>query len=543
MTELNSNLLITDEFFESDFDSSLNGTNAKGTYHPMQFVVRLREDIHDALKKDDRSMERIQAFSTFMHENIHWWQHVGSHLGFLTSLSYPALAHTAHRDLTTMIKRNEKFKSIIQFDKQSFLKTGKQDNPEVNSILNYYYDILYAKAFILDNKNIHKIASDERFFLHMGHCFHILWSSSIHTLATSIDLDYNFLPDINKWPPNFKKLEQDKAAGFDIESGMSISSLGTKAIYEGQARFNQLQYLTIASKNKYLYKDFQDIGMLNGIYVEAFNLFLQITQIDRPDNFNNSVIGLFLLVCDIAINPSDGFPFDIHHYETFIISNDPGIRFTMLCQVINKQKAKWITAIKKYSRSEYIKFSEELCNEIVCLPPLYGSAIVAQWAEENESVKELLDEESQMKFKPENMEVRLFASKYIRFQQDKIKYPSIFCWTGKSMTNEASKEINLKLVEKIFKKHQALFIDDTEGVIKPIIFENCSQEDIEATFNLFYAYNTTHDMIMKWIKEKGDFTYDYQWLTTKHSDEEMKNWIRNNFKKVFSIYPEDLIVI
>lgn len=396
------------------------------------------------------SFEKIQAFSTFMHENIHWWQHVGSHLGFLTSLSYPALAHSAHKDLNTLVKRNEKFKSIVEYDRFYYRNTGNHDNQEVNRILNNYHDIFYAKFFILDNKNIYKIVNDKRFFLHMGHCFHILWSSSINTLAASIDREYRFLPKINEWHGKFQELERNSAPGFHIDSSMGISSLGTKAIFEGQARFNQLQYLTIASENKFVYSDFERLGMLRGIYIEAFDLFLKITQIDRPENFNNSFIGLFLLLCDIAINPTDGFPHDILHYESFIISNNPGIRFIMLCQAIKKNKTKWVNAVQEYSKNEYINLCEQLCKEIVCFTPLYGSEIVANWSENNISVQNLLREESEMKFIPENLSIRLFASKYIRFQEDKLKYPNIFCWTGKSLTNEASRELNLELVEKIF---------------------------------------------------------------------------------------------
>ena len=128
-----------------------------------------------------------------------------------------------------------------------------------------------------------------------------------------------------------------------------------------------------------------------------------------------------------------------------------------------------------------------------------------------------------MKFKPENLAIRLFAAKYIRFQQDKLKYPSIFCWTGKSMTSEASKELNLELVEKIFNRHRALFIDDNGGEIRPMIFDNYSEQNTVDTFQSFYTYNTTYDMIMKWIKEKGEFNYDYNWLTSNHKDEEMKS--------------------
>lgn len=543
MNNLNPDLLLTDELEEFDFDSGLNGTGSRGSYNPMQFAVRLRADIHKALNETGMSYDRVQAFSTFMHENIHWWQHVGSHIGFITSLSYPALAHSCHRDLNLLVDRNEKFKSILNYDKLIYSKSGRHDNPEVNRILNNWHDIRYAKMFILDNKFIHKIIPDKRFFLSIGHSFHILWSSSINTLAATIDPTYSFLPKVNDWSAEFKRLESEKVQGFYIDSNMGIAPLGTRAIFEGQARFNQLQYLAIALNNKFTYSDFAAKGMLEGIYVEAFDLFLKITGIDRPDNLNNSVIGLFLLLCDIAINPTDGFPHNILHYETFIISNDPGLRFVMLCQTVKKEKENWVNAVKEYSRQEYIDLSHELSKSIVCFPPLLGSAIVMNWVKESKSVQTLLEEESMMKFSPGNLSIRLFASKYIRFQEDKLKYPSIFCWTGKSMTGEASTELNLELVEKVFNRHRALFIDDIGGEIKPMIFEDYTEQNTVDTFQSFYSYNTTYDMITKWIQQSGEFTYDYHWLTSKYTDQEMKDWIRHNFKDAFKIYPEELTIL
>ncbi|OBW39903.1 hypothetical protein AB670_03749 [Chryseobacterium sp. MOF25P] len=540
MNKLNLQLLSSDELSESDLESALNGKKARGSYNAIQSVIRLHDDVHKALAKDDMSSDRILAFSTYMHETIHWWQHVGSHLGFITSISHPALAHVAHRHLNTLVKRNEKFKSIIEYDNYIYSQTGNPNNLEVNRILNYYHDIRYAKAFISDNTNIEIISKDKRFFLHMGRCFHELWSTSIYVLSVSIDPEFNFLPKIKDWSEKFRQAEKQQAPGFVTDSGMTISELGTTAIYEGQARFNQLQYLSIATGDKYSYDDFAEMGMLEGIYVEAFNLFLKYIGIDRPDNLNNSVIGLFLLVCDIAINPVEGFPSDIMDYESFIICSDPGIRFTLLCSFISKDKDKWTTAVQDYSRQEYIDLSEQLCEYIVCLPPLVGSAIVADWAEEHTSIRDLLKEESEMKFKPENLSIRLFTAKYIRFQEDKIKYPNVFCWIGRSMTGKVHKDLDLSVVEKIFNRHQALFIDVIGGEIRPTIFDDHHEENTMETFQTFYAFNTTYDMTFKWITEKGPFKYDYHWLTTKYSDQEMKDWVRNHFKATYSIFPEEL---
>lgn len=301
----------------------------------MQFVLRLRTDVRAALNSNENSYERIQAFSTYLHENIHWWQHVGSNFGFLYSLSYPATTTLCINDLKELIKKGIIVKPIVKFDAEYYAKYKKADIPEINRILNTYYDIEYAKLFSLDNKIILSIVEDKRFFLSIGHSYNILWNSSIHALS-SFDEKYEFLPKINSWVENFRTLQEKEIPGFGIDIPFGISPLGIKAIYEGQAIFNQLQYLAIGSDDELTFEDFEKAGMLYGIYMEAFEVFLKYTKFTKPITLTDPLIGLFLLLCDIAINPTNGFPLDIYDFENFIIKNDPGIRFYLLCNFIGK---------------------------------------------------------------------------------------------------------------------------------------------------------------------------------------------------------------
>ena len=542
MIKLNPELYNANEFQENDFESGLKGTNTKGVYSTMQFVLRLRDDIHKILddKNTTNSSEKVEAFSTYLPETIHWWQHVGSNIGFIFSMRYPSVAHIAHRDLKILVSRNEKFKPITKYD-QSL--PNPHNNDEVNKILNYWHDLRYAYLFILNNRNIETISKDRQFFLSIGHCFHMLWSSSIQLVSTIVDPQYSFLPNINEWTKNFQRLESKKEPGFFPDSQTIISRIGIHAIFEGQARFNQLQYLAIAAGNKYTYDDFYDMRMLEVIYFEAFELFLKSTKIDKPKTLNNSVVALFLLVCDIAINPVDGFPIDIYYYETFIFSNDPGIRFELMCSFIGENKEEWTNAIKDYSAQEYIELSDKLTASMSCFSPYVGAQQVNTWIEKSEAVKKLLEEESKWKFSKENLPIRLFFAKYLRIQEDKVKHPNVFCWIGKCMTAEYNYGKDMALVEKLFHKHKALFIDDVNGEIKPVLFEGYPEENIQETFNDFYTFNTMYDMIVKWIQEDGEFTYNYKWLSPNEEEATVKEWIRSNFYDQFKIYPEDLIIL
>lgn len=515
---------------EDNLDSySLEGTTIKGSYNTMQFVLRLRKDIRNG-RFSDFYPERIQANSTIIHEIIHWWQHIGSNFGFLFSLTYPAFLHYSFENIQEIIKEKILFKSLLTYDKEYFKKNGIADLENLNVIINNYYDIEYAKLFALSNKNILKINEDKRFFLNIGHCYHIFWVSTVNTLASTIDKEYEFLPTTNSWLKQFMRLEKEKVDGYYVDSPLHITQIGIKAIYEGQAVYNQAQFLTRSLNNGLVYSDFENIGMFHGIYTEAFDYFLKLTTLTKPDNLLDSIVGLFLLVCDIAINPTNGFPLDIYDFENFIIKNDPGIRFTLLCKKISENPKYFSCQIADYSKEEYIILSKELSISIGCKCPYESISEVLKW-DTNDTVKKILKEEEEAAYSNENLPIRLIFSKYFRFQEDKFKYPNIFCWAGYCLSNLSS---DFDVANALYQKHHALFMDDVDGEIKATIFQGKEEAKLLESFNNFYAYNILYDLTLKWVIEDGEFNFDYKWLAGERSETFIPG-IKENFKKLFGI--------
>lgn len=535
---LQRDLLFTETEFENN--SILNGTNVKGSYSTMQFVLRLRDDIRTALNKKEIDFETKQATSTSIHENVHWWQHVGSNFGFIHSLSYPAFTHLTKENLEKLISKGIKYKSILKFYEQYFQKNGKSDISDVNIILNNYHDIQYAKLFALDNKNIYELLKDQRFFLHIGHCYHILWSSTVHTLAATFDRDYTILPKTNNWVANFSALTEKKVQGFYINSPLGISPLGIKGIYEGQAIFNQMQYLAVTLNGDLTLGDCENAGMFYGIYSEAFDLFLKITKQNRPLKVLDHTVGLFLFVCDLSINPNNGFPLDIYDYENFITKNDPGIRFSLISSVIAKNPNYYIDIVKSYSKESYTLLSKELSESIGCKCPYENIPVVLNWKEKLE-VKKILDEENELKYSNENLPIRVMFSKYYRFQEDKYKYPEAFCWFGLHGRN-GGPHLDFEVIDSLYKKHHALFTDDYDGEIKPVIFDGRKEEDILQSFNNFYKFNILYDIIMKWVSEEGKFNLDYKWLANKRA-ESFKPLVEESFQKLFGISMDEITIL
>src|SRR5688572_26916450 len=92
-------------------ESPFNAGGSRGSYHPFRFLVRLRADMHQLLdqhpggisKSGQEDVALLDAFSTYFHETIHWWQHVGSTTGLLLSLSPPMQTHVNYAHLQSIL--------------------------------------------------------------------------------------------------------------------------------------------------------------------------------------------------------------------------------------------------------------------------------------------------------------------------------------------------------------------------------------------------------------------------------------------------------
>ncbi len=135
---------------------------ARGAYSPLQFVLRLRPDVHRALSSvpfgpttpRDVSGEQILAFSTYLHETVHWWQHVGSTTGFLLSLIYPAQSHLNHRYLKTILEQLGPVKSLREFHLRSKAEDEGPLMDQINIALNNWHDIEFYRWLVTDPRSV-----------------------------------------------------------------------------------------------------------------------------------------------------------------------------------------------------------------------------------------------------------------------------------------------------------------------------------------------------------------------------------------------------
>jgi hypothetical protein len=523
--------------------------NAKGLYNSFQFALKLRPDIQRKIEsinmgiKDISEVEfkEIEAFSTYFHETIHWWQHIGSISGFVLSLIYPAQSHVNHKNLVNFLNKKGPLKSIIKYD-ELFHGDDRDGDTIVNQIINNWIDMEFFRNIIINPHTIKSITKSA-YFESVGHSYYIAIGSAVWLLATIFDHDLQFLPDVRTWEKEMLILRQKKTIGYYYGSDVMVPNIGLQEIYEGQARFSQIQYLYLSSEGKLSWDDFKQVGMLDGIYIQAFEFYLKMINEQWPSSPDDSSVGLFLLLCDLSINPTEGFPFNIIHHPSFMVSVDPGTRFIYFCQIIRQKHSELSFTIVNYSKEEYEYVCSVLCNELCCKTPSEAAKEISRWSIESEGIKRLMQEEKNYTFEPQNMPIRLLFANFINFQIDKYRYPEYFCWPGIWSVSNNRRGIELEEVEKLFDKHSALFMDGIDGDLYSRKFTDKKDENVEKTFNEFYSWNITYDLVRQWISQEGEFQYKYSWLTTKYPFQEIVSWANHYFKEAYSVSPEQFKIL
>jgi hypothetical protein len=263
--------------------------NAHGLYNSIQFVLRLSPEVHrkiaalpTGIVEGGIDFDGLQAFSTYLHETVHWWQHMGSTTGLMLSLSYPGQAHANYKQLKNVLASLGPKKSILRVIEHS-TEPGGIDTPQgqANYVVNGHFDIEFFRVLIT-NPTMVRQAVEHPLFDCIGHSYQIAYGNIVLVLAATLDNDLKVFPDPRGWSEHFRNMRTQKVRGYYYRSDVRVVPTGAHEIFEGQARFSQLQYLYFASGSKLRWDDVRSMGMLKGIYGKAFNEFLRLAEIEWP---------------------------------------------------------------------------------------------------------------------------------------------------------------------------------------------------------------------------------------------------------------------
>jgi hypothetical protein len=350
-----------------------------------------------------------------------------------------------------------------------------------------------------------------------------------------VDRDHKFFPQPKDWIDGFRALQDQKVEGYYYGSPVGLWPIGSREIFEGQACFAQLQYLSYACGHRLTLDDFRSLGMLHGVYANAFDEFLRLTESSMPTSVNDPLVGLFLLVCDLAINPASGFPVTVLNFESFILDVNPGARFAIFCRLIAKNYPDSKGAVRNCSRTEYEEISTRLCEGAKEASPLLIAQFFGRWFASDGPLSNLREEYESYVFDPVNFVLRYLFAHFLAFQEAKSKRPEFFCWPGAWMAGN-----NLdKSSSQLFEKHGALFVDrEDNDAVFPRLQPGRDEAVVGRAFNTFYQHAVVYDLTNQWISRPGPFRYDIDWLMPSASAEQMKDFLRGNFKAAFQFDPE-----
>jgi hypothetical protein len=541
--KLDRNLLQDSESYWKSSDA----WNARGSYSSLRFVLRLRPDIHALLEDSgpiqikSASFEQAQAFSTYLHETIHWWQHVGTSMGLILSLLQPAHSHLNRKRLLQVTDIHGPIKPLKRMAEMLAEDDLPQDE-SLNYVLNNWHDMEFFRQLVIDPKRRTKAVAQDEYFVSVGHAYQIALGAASWLLASTVDPKLEKLPDPRPLEKIFAKLKAERHEGFYKGSPIRIAPLGAREILEGQARFSQIQYLYGGSGGKLTWRDFDSCVLLEAEYVDAFICYLNILGLaEWPNTPDHSLVGLFLVICDLAMNPADGLLTELKEPEKLIMVTDPGWRFVLFCEAARSDKSLQ-SAIVNYTSEEYWDITERLSAALATPSPRRIAETVSEWSETHEGWGSLLKEDSTFEFNKTNLPIRIIMAKYLSFQRDKLKTPEFFCWPGMCATSHRS-PMDLDRAMQLFDEHAALFVDKPDGDVYPRVLPSRDERIVHEVFNDFYQWIASYELTRQWITENDEFEIDFFWLTSKFSRDEIEAWAANAFKVSYGISLEDFKIL
>jgi hypothetical protein len=526
------------------FDATLD---AYGTYTTEHFVLRLSPRAHelvDALTKGETdgydSAELFQAYSTYLHETVHWWQHMGSTAGLILSLAYPAQVYGSMTFLQTFARRVGGVKPIKAWAHRAMIEGETHLNPALaaaNIAVNNALDIDFYKQLAFSPKVVLKLERTP-YFESVGHSYLKTYGETVYAINGSCDFTDGQFPHPGRWDPHFLRLQLERCEGFHHGSRPPYAEIGLREIFEGQARFCQIQFLASSGGPEQL-QTYRDQGYFAPLYAQGFELFLRLTGTNWPERHDDPLVGLFLLICDLAINPTRGFPLDIESFEDFISDVDPGARFTRLCLAAAETPA-LTKAIQTFSTLEYEYVAVRLTERCGYDDPRRAIDAVIALLGDKGPVDALMEEHRTFAYGRVNVPVRVLVSHHIAFCRDKRQRPEFFCWpgiwlAGKNATPEA---------RSLFITHLSLFQDraDTEQIF-PRAMSGRNPENIKALVNDFFGGMLVFDLALQWTLGSGPFHYDFKWLTGKSDNGDLIEVAKRQFEHFYGLDPDACEVI
>jgi len=512
--------------------------NVMGIFDPMNLVMKLDADIGAFLITADGATrftiasdpQVVLAVAVNFHETIHWWQHAGTTAGLLCALTIPLQTHINVEHLQTF---GCKYKKPLF----KFLEKQGQSLPDylqrsLNIIVNNWMDIEFSYALLNYPENARRVCSN-KYFLSIGHAIQIHLGGTVGLLAACFDKDFHVLPNIKEWEDNFRELRERRVRNYFPGSQIIVPPLGVHSILEGQARFQELQFLYLVAGPKATWDEFKVLGLMEPLYTRAFESFLIATGLEYPSNPMSPSVHLFMVLCDIALNPDSGYPNDIMDYERFLEDISPGIRFLRGAAVI-RRSPHLKNRLVNLTKDEYQEVATDICQQVHWKTPQQAAATIMEMWEGTDLPQELERENKNGEFRDNNMPIRFYYANHLNLMRDKAKNPEFFCWPAKHLVVEHNQVVDAQRIKTLVDSHQPPFIAKTMDSRVVENLKHIKNPDARVrVISTFFRWQIYYDVVRQWIAKDGRFSFNYRWLDPGHTELDYINWVKKDFQQNF----------
>lgn len=529
------------------FSAKLFST-ALGLFDPLTFVVRVSPGIQKSLERATNrisaifwSEEELLSAVVFLHETIHWWQYIGTSLGFTESLSVSVQGSSARRLLQIWSDQYGPRKPTTSAFREIYSKGTSSERQLLLNINQNWMDVELSSAVIHRPYLINGLHS-EPYFKSLGRAILRHYVQTYAALEPILKDNFTKLPKVADWVNQGNMAAEAGAPDFTEDyliPGTEITRPGFGAfeIMEGQARLSEIQYLSVFTHDRFNWQTCVKQGMLSEPYGMAFKYFITQTNLPWPDNSLAPSVGLFLLACDITLNPGEIYPFARFCPDTLVKSTHPSTRFERVTTAVSKIRSQLLHNFK-YDDDAYLQMSSQLCAVIDEISPNLVAEEIIHLFDGIPGAKSILDGAPSNVFRLPSIPLKFYIWKHYTLMLDKIQHPAYFCWPA-----PCSVRMTLNYPQVFMRNTPPLISPSFDGKIMSTQSFYGDNSDLEHGLYDYLISQLLNDVIRQWIAKPGPFATSYDWIDPGRAPCLWQNIVRDYFKENFDFGIDQVKVI
>lgn len=513
-----------------------DGEGTRGSFDPMVKVTTLDPAL--ARQLDTRGgelpsasveaggSETVRSYATSLHETVHWWQMMGSTTGLLSGLTTAAQTTACAPYLPEIVGAIPK---AVLWHLEA--KPERVDRTQAAwKAASRWRDLEIASCLLVDPLHgFYKLRDKPFLFESVGYALAQHAATTTGLIERVVGEHELPLPEPEEWERFILDARASGAPGFEAETLAKIR-IGAKHLFEGQARLIELQYRDLAVERRSL-PDLSEQGWLDGDYGVALDCFLERVDRPLPEDPQDPLLCLFLLLCDMAINPSRGYPSPTGAADNWVASTHPGLRFESLCSVAAKRLEELQGVLKILSLQSYRKASELLIGESDWLAADQVAGAIA----EGLSGHDLWDSLPEA----DDVAAHLIVAAHQSFCAMKAEIPHFFCWPAAFLTTDSESNESLDPYKSLLELYSPPFHTGPDGrEIDTVHLPELDSTAASKVANRYFRTAAIYELVRQWLTQAGPFKFDYPWKSSM-SPVEIENLART-FEQSVGVRLEDV---